>query len=92
MTDWTWWESMGTDLAGAASRLCRLMHEGRVRRVQVGKDRQTVAEFPVDGDANEIVFASVIDAAHAAGPACTIRAELADPEAAHAAGLQTSVP
>jgi hypothetical protein len=92
MTEWTWWESMGTELAGAANRLCRLMHEGRVRRVQVLKDRQTVAEFPVDGDANEIVFASVIDAAHSAGPACTIRAELADLEAAHVAGLQTTVP
>jgi len=92
MPDWTWWESMGTDLAGAASRLCRLMHEGRVRRVRVQKDRQTVAEFPVDGEANEIVFASVIEAARAGGPACTIRAELADLEAAHAAGLQTSVP
>ena len=88
----TWWESMGPDPAAAFRRLNALMHEGRVRRVEVQNDRRTVADFPVDAGANDIVFASVVNTARAVGPACTILAELADLEAAHVAGRQTMVP
>ena len=88
----TWWESMGADPAAAFRRLDTLMHEGRVRRVEVLDNRRTVADFPVDADANDIVFASVVHAARAVGQACTILAELADLEAAHVAGRQTMVP
>ena len=88
----TWWESMGADRAAAFRRLDALMHEGRVRRVEVQDDRRTVADFPVDADANAIVFASVVNAARAAGPTCTILAKLADLEAAHVARRQTMVP
>jgi hypothetical protein len=92
MVELTWWESMGANPAAACKRLETLMHEGRVRRVEVQKERQTVAEFPVTADATDLVFASVVDSARAVGPTCTIRAELADLEAAHVAGLQTVVP
>jgi hypothetical protein len=88
----TWRESLGSDPAAAFTRLSAVLQEGRVRRVEVHGDRQTIAEFPVDADATDIVFASVADAARAAGPSCTIRAELADLDAAHVAGLQTIVP
>jgi hypothetical protein len=88
----TCWESVGSLSGPAVERLCRLMREGRVRRVEIQENRRTVAEFPVDGEANELIFASVLDAARAAGQTCTIRAELTDVEAAHAAGLQTTIP
>jgi hypothetical protein len=82
---------MGSEPAIAFKRLDALMHEGRVRRVEVQSDRRTVAEFPIDAD-GDLVFASVVDAARSAGPACTIHAELADLQAAHVAGLQTMAP
>ena len=88
----TWWESMGADSAAAVRRLDALMQEGRVRRVEVQDNRRTVAGFDVDSHANDIVLASVVDAARAVGPACTILAQLADLEAAHVAGRQTRVP
>ena len=88
----TWWESMGVDAPSAFRRLCQLMHEGRVRQVEVHRDRGRVATFSVDAGADERVYASIVDAALAVGPACTLWAELADLEAAHVAELQTSVP
>ena len=70
----------------------QLMHEGRVRRVEIQHNRRTVATFPIDADANERTYASIVDAVLTADPPCTLWAELADLEAAHIAEHQTRVP
>ncbi|HEX7779744.1 MAG TPA: hypothetical protein VF424_10915 [Vicinamibacterales bacterium] len=70
------------------------MREGRVRCVEIQQDRRTIAEFPVRAGASDAERAFVLATAvrAASGPACMIRAELADLEAAHVARLVTSAP
>jgi hypothetical protein len=68
------------------------MHEKRVRHVELRNDRRTVATFPIDVDADEHTYASIVNAALTTTPPCTIWAELADLDAAHVSELQTSVP
>jgi hypothetical protein len=93
MIERTWWESMG-ECGLAVERLGDLLREGRVRCVEVQQDRRTIAEFPVNRSAGDAERACVLAAAAraAVGPACMIRAELADLEAAHVAELLTTVP
>lgn len=94
MIDRTWWETMGNERGVAVERLGDLMREGRVRCVEVQQDRRTIAEFPVRSGASDSELASVLGRAvrAASGPACLIRAELADLEAAHVASLLTTAP
>lgn len=94
MVERTWWESMSNESGLAVERLGDLMREGRVRCVEVQQDRRTIAEFPVNRGASDAELTHVLaTAARAAtGPACMIRAELADLEAAHVAELLTTVP
>jgi hypothetical protein len=94
MIERTWWESMGNESGLAVERLGDLMREGRVRCVEVQQDRCTIAEFPVEQGATdaELAFVLARAARAAADPACTIRAELADLDAAHVAELLTTAP
>ena len=90
----TWWEPLGGRDRQPIDRLKTLMDEGRVRRVIVEEGRRALADFPITASdkATARTVLGIVTRMTAADPACGVKVELADLEAAHVAELLTTTP
>ena len=78
MAENTWWQTIKLEGGSIAEKIKHLIHEGNVRRIVIGHEGRTIAEFPLTAGVVGALLAPVvasIGAIVALVKDCTIQVE-----------------